>query len=259
MKKLFVIFSLLSFFVQSVYDVDFDTSIDSEIRKTYNLDESYLPPLPTEEPSVSYPIEQPKYEPLGKTFVVKDGTKLELVSTSYVSDKTLKGSKVSFALVDGFLTKEGQVVPAGTILKGVVTDSHPPQITGNGGLVELDINEIYFNGIKSPISTKLSKVDSKKIFLNNVKGERKYWKNYSKAMTPGKKVFTTTQTCASAMSTIPVVNLVSFVPVLVGSSVYAVNFIVAPFVAVFTKGGTMAIPTGTEIQIKVTKDSEING
>lgn len=264
MKKIIGI--LLLFFLTNAvtHAVEFDTSVDETIRKNYNVEYNELPALPkvvptAEEKTTSSTITEPKYNPTGKTYAIKSGTKVNIISNKSITDYTAKGSIVSFGAKNGFTAKDGTIIPAGTIFKGKVTDSHPPGLTGNGGLIELCIDEIYFNGVKSPIKTKISIANSKKVFLGNIKGQRCYWKNYSKAMNPGRKVFHAAQNCASAMAAIPVLNLVSFIPLAGGAAVYGVNFITAPVAAIFTKGGNIALPAGTEFQIKITEDTEIRG
>ena len=256
---LFVCFSL------SAFAVDFDSSIDSNIRKEYNVEESTLPPLPSSTPSSSQTVKSniqqiPKeYNVTGKTYKVKSGTKVILTSKSTISDWSPRGSKVGFVSQQGFTTKDGTIVPAGTTFRGTITDSHRPQITGNGGLIELKIDEIYFNGIMSPIETKVSMANSRRIFRSDIKGERKYWRNISKAMTPGKKVFGATQTCASVLYPIPVIQILSVVPLTVGAVVYLVNAVAAPVISIFAKGGSVSLPAGTQFQIQTTKEIEIRG
>jgi hypothetical protein len=195
----------------------------------------------------------------GKTYKIKSGTKIELILINTITDRMPKGSSVSFKAKNGFVAKDGTIIPAGTILKGVVKKSHGPQITGNGGLIAIEVNEIYFNGVRSKIETKLRSANSKKVFFNKIKGERKYWKNYAKVMKPGQEFFNETQRCASAMAVIPVVNLVSFVPLLAGALFYTVSFVSAPVISVFKKGGRLNIPSGTVFDIKLTETVEIRG
>ena len=87
-------------------------------------------------------IPKTSYNVTGKTYTVKGGTKIILASKSSIADWQKTGSKVSFVAQQGITTKEGALGPAGTVFKGTITDSHRPQITGNGGLVELKIDEI---------------------------------------------------------------------------------------------------------------------
>ena len=261
MKKIISTFLLLIIFSSSALAVEFDSSIDADIRKTYDVESSGLPALPSTVPTAVTDTPTPKtsYNATGKTYVIKSGTRVILSSKSTISDWLAKGNKVSFVSKQGFTAKDGSIIPAGTIFKGTVTDSHRPQISGNGGLVELKIDEIYFNGVLSNIETKVSMANSKKVFHSDIKGERKYWKNFSKAMTPGKKTFEATRTCASVMAPIPVINILSIIPLLGGSVVYAVNLVAAPIVAIFTKGGNLSLPAGTQFQIQFTKNTEIRG
>ena len=162
MKKLISTFLLLCIISTSVLAVEFDSSIDSQIRKDYKVEENELPALPSL-PAASETTNTPKlqpspaqiYNPSGKTYKISDGTKVALSSKSAISDWQLKGTAISFTSVNGIKTKDGSIIPAGTIYKGVITDSHRPQITGNGGLVELKIDEIYYNGVMSKINTKI--------------------------------------------------------------------------------------------------------
>ena len=263
MKKFVSIFLLLCVSSLTVNAVEFDTSIDDSIRQNYNVEKnSELPALPNSIPTavetVSIP-ETPIYNPTGKIYSVKSGTKVKLVSTKSISDWTPKGSVITFKSTTGFVTKEGTIVPAGTIFKGKVTDSHQPQITGNGGLIELTIDEIYFNGVKSFIETTVSSANYKKVFFGDIKGKRSYWKNFARNMNPGKKVFLATKDFAKDISNIPIVNLLSVVSIAGGSVFYVGNVLVAPVVSVFQKGKNIAIPAGSEFQIKITDGSEIRG
>ena len=261
MKKLITLLLLFNFTFMQVYAVEFDTSIDTEIRKNYNVQaqESVLPELPDTVPTAVSDYPAPAANPTGKTYTIKKGTKIPLVSKQVISDRMPRGSSVSFYCPNGFLTKEGAIIPAGTIFKGKITDSHPPQITGNGGLIELTIDEIYYNGVMSKINTKISLANSKKIFFSNIKGKRLYWKNFAKVTKPGRSFFGATQTAANAMSNIPIINLFSFVPLVGGAVFYTVNFTFAPVIAIFTKGGSIKLPAGSEFEIKVREESLIKG
>lgn len=263
MKKILSLFLLFNLLSMPSLAVTFDTSIDDTIRKNYNVEEAEisLPALPNVVPTSSNTgvVQQVIVNPTGKTYTLKSGTKILLQSKTTISDRLVKGSRVSFSCSNGFLSKDGEIIPAGTIFKGKITDSHQPQLTGNGGLIELMVDEIYLNGVMSKIDTKISLANSKKIFFSNIKGKRSYWRNFAKATTPGRKVFGATQTASSVMAAIPVVNLVSFVPILGGAVFYTLNVVAAPVVAVFTKGGHITLPAGTEFEIKLTSENTIKG
>lgn len=263
MKKIISTFLLLSFLSTTVYAVEFDTSVDDAIRQNYNVEKNNdLPALPSSVPTAVETVaipETPKYNLTGKVYTVKSGTKVKLVSTKSITDWSPKGSVVSFKSTTGFVAKDGTIIPAGTIFKGKITDSHPPQITGNGGLIELSIDEIYYNGVKSFINTSINSARAKKVFYGDIKGQRSYWKNFARNMNSGKKVFLATKDFAKDISGIPVVNLLSIVSIAGGSVYYVGNVIVAPVVSVFQKGKNIALPAGTEFQIKFDGSSEIYG
>lgn len=241
------------------YALEFDTSVDDSIRKSYKVKESEetLPALPNVVPTAE-PIvpAQTNLKSTGKVCMIKGGTKIVLASQKSVNQGYRKGSKIPFVTQRDIKTKDGTLIPAGTIMKAVVADSHGPQITGNGGLIELHFNEIYFNGVMSPLEANVKKANYKRVYFNDIKGERRYWKNWSKAMKPGTKTFNATKKASNAISAIPVLNAV---PVLLGSVVYTVNFVTSPIIMVFLKGGTLSLPAGTIFEIKIKDDIEIRG
>lgn len=265
MKKILTVFLLLCFINTTSYAVSFDTSIDEKIRQNYDIEANDdLPALPNQVPTAketptTSTIQTPQYNPTGKTYVLKSGTKINLVLNKAVSSWSHEGSIVSFTSQNGIVAKDGTIIPAGTIFKGKITDSHPPQITGNGGLIEITIDEIYFNGIKSFIGTKICSANSKKVILGDIKGKRSYWKNVAKDMKPGIKVFNATKNFAKDLSSIPIVNIISVVSILGGTVFYLGNAMVAPVISVFQKGGNVTIPAGSQFQIKLTENSEIRG
>lgn len=261
MRKLIGLFLILFFIQTTSIAVDFDDSIDANIRNEYNLENNNLPKLPSSVPTATVDIPKlPTYNPTGKTYKLISGTKVEVVSNSSISDRNIEGTKISFSAKEGFVTQDGTIIPAGTIFKGTITDAHKPQITGNGGLIELNINEIYFNGIASPIQTKLCVANQKRIFLSNIKGKRTYLKNIgTKAIKPGKTFYKKTKKVAGSMSDIPIIKYVSFVPVVIGDAVFAVNIIASPIISVFQKGESISIPSGSVFEIKILGENEIKG
>lgn len=264
MKKILAVFLIMSFMSPAVLAVNFDTSVDEAIRKDYNVETNDLPALPNVVPTANEvetiaPIPQSKYSPTGKTYVLKSGAKVNLSLNKSVSSWSHEGSILSFTSQNGIVATDGTIIPAGTIFKGKITDSHPPQITGNGGLIEISVDEIYFNGVKSFVKTKICSINSKHVMFNEVKGKRSYWKNFAKDMKPGIKVFNATKNFAKDLSSIPIVNLISVVSILGGSVFYVGNAMVAPVVSLFQKGGNITLPAGTHFQIKITENSEIYG
>jgi hypothetical protein len=78
-------------------------------------------------------------------------------------------------------------------------------------------------------------------------------------MTPGKNSFKATKKCAKALAPIPVINIHGLIPLAGGSVISVVNFVAAPVVSLFSKGGTLSLPAGTKFQVKFTKDTQIYG
>ena len=119
MKKFLSVFLSCMIFSAPIIAAEFDASIDETIRNNYNVEKnSNLPPLPTSVPTVVEKVEipdTPLYNPTGKVYSVKTGTKVKLVSTKSITDWTPKGSVISFKSTTGFVTKDGTIIPAGTI------------------------------------------------------------------------------------------------------------------------------------------------
>ena len=273
MKKIFLLIVTFCLIAQSAYCEQYDSSIDNELRKQYNVEQ--LPALPKVSPSSSSSPVSPAKLPQkkdntsatvekisnysGKTYTIKGGTKITLLSKSKLVDWNAVGTKISFVSQNSITTKEGAVIPAGTVFKATVTNSHQPQITGNGGLIQLKVNEIYFNGAVSFINTKLSEVNSKNVFGQKLKGKRKYWQNVAKAMTPGKKTFKVMNRAAKPLLPIPIVNILSIVPYTIGGVVYIVNLPIAPIASVFMKGAHITLPANTAFIITVSGNNQIRG
>ena len=78
-------------------------------------------------------------------------------------------------------------------------------------------------------------------------------------MQPGIKFYNGTQKVASSMNKVPVINFVSFVPVLLGGAVYGVNLVASPFISIFKKGESISIPSGSVFEIKILGENEIKG
>lgn len=261
MRILFLI-SVLFIFCNTVSAVEIlDDSIDGDIRKEYNVENSDLPSLPKSKPapvSVGIPKE-PEYNPSGKKYAIKYGTKTELITNSKITDYMPEGSIVTLSATNGFVTKEGEIIPAGTVFKGRIIDSHTPQITGNGGLVKIYVDEIYYNGLRSSIETKIIHANHKNVPFGKIKGKRSYWSNCAKASSGGKKFFNSTKKVSKKMGDIPVIGLLSPIPYIAGALVYDINLLISPVISVFKKGEHVSLPKGTHIEIKFTEDTIING
>jgi hypothetical protein len=145
-------------------------------------------------------------------------------------------------------------VPVGTTFGAVVINSHTPQISGNGGLLEIALESVKYNGQTYYASGKITKVNHKKVFLNNIKGKRKYWKGVANQIDKGERFYKKTRRASAKLSNNPIGMFISPAPVIVGTSVYAVNLVTSPITSIGTKGGKISIPAGTEFEIKLTED-----
>ena len=283
-STIFIIFMLLA---TPVFALELDTSVDDEIRRTYDPSklEQSLPALPKTAPTQqntvsktpqttqapktapkslpSTPVAKPQlgvkklpneYKFDKSTAIrIKKGTKFRVKSNSVISDYLREGAKVSFSSIKP-VTQRYITVPVGTKFTAVVEDSHQPQMSGNGGLVVLMVDSITVNGQTRSVHGKITKANMKKIFFNNMKGKRSYWKGVANQIDKGENFYKKTRRTSSKLADNPVGILISPIPVLTGMVVYAVNFAGSPLFALFSKGGRISIPAGSEFEIKLLED-----
>lgn len=264
---------------------ELDTSVDDEIRRNYNPSaiEQSLPALPKVSPTQTPASTQfshssatqapPKTQPVQQSvkpqIVVKKlptsqidkstairipkGTKFKVSSGTYLSDRARVGTRITFTTLQP-VTKRYITIPVGTVFNAVVVNSHPPQISGNGGLLQIMVDSINYNGKSFYSQGKITKANSKKVFVNNIKGKRQYWKGVVKQVNKGEIFYRKTRSASAMLSNNPIGSIVSPVPTLVGIGVYAVNFVGAPLFSLGTKGGQLSIPAGSEFEIKLLED-----
>ena len=283
-STIFIIFMLLA---TPVFALELDTSVDDEIRRTYDPSklEQSLPALPKTAPTQqntlpktpqttqaqqtapkslpSTPAAKPQlgvkklpneYKFDKSTAIrIKKGTKFRVKSNSVISDYLRTGAKVSFSSIKP-VTQRYITVPEGTKFTAIVEDSHQPQMSGNGGLVVLMVDSITVNGQTRSVHGKITKANMKKIFFNNMKGKRSYWKGVANQIDKGENFYKKTRRTSSKLADNPVGILISPIPVLTGMVVYAVNFAGSPLFALWSKGGRISIPAGSEFEIKLLED-----
>lgn len=292
MKKYFIVFLLLGIISYPVSSIELDASIDDEIRRTYDPSklEQSLPALPKTTPSQlqtqtktvtsspksnsnsslppkALPVESPASPQLGvkklpidykydksTAIRIKKGTKFRVKSNSVISDYLKEGSVVSFTSLEP-VTQRYITIPQGTKFTAVVQDSHMPQYSGNGGLVVLLVNGITINGQTRRIQGKITKANYKKIFLNNIKGKRSYLSGIAKQVDKGENFYKKTRRTSSKLADNPVGVIISPIPTIAGMLVYAVNFVGSPVFAIWSKGGRISIPAGSEFEIKLLEDA----
>lgn len=282
MKKFLALICTLFILVLPVFALELDTSVDDEIRRTYDPSklEQTLPDLPKTSPTQasktpkSNPSTPPKTTPVvpdakpqigvkkfdneykydkSTAIRIKKGTKFRVKSNSVISDYLRTGAKVSFSSIKP-VTQRYITVPEGTKFTAIVEDSHQPQMSGNGGLVVLMVDSITVNGQTRSVHGKITKANMKKIFFNNMKGKRSYWKGVANQVDKGENFYKKTRRTSSKLADNPVGILISPIPVLMGMVVYAVNFAGSPLFALWSKGGRISIPAGSEFEIKLLED-----
>lgn len=283
-STIFIIFMLLA---TPVFALELDTSVDDEIRRTYDPSklEQSLPALPKTAPVQqntlpktpqttqaqqtapkslpSTPAAKPQlgvkklpneYNFDKSTAIrIKKGTKFRVKSNSVISDYLREGAKVSFTSIKP-VTQRYITVMNGTKFTAVVEDSHLPQMTGNGGLVVLMVDSITVNGQTRSVHGKITKANLKKIFFNNIKGKRQYWKGVANQIDKGENFYKKTRRTSSKLADNPVGVIISPIPTITGIVVYAVNFVGSPLFAIWSKGGRISIPAGSEFEIKLLED-----
>ena len=279
MKNYIFLFVILILAMQaSAFELD--TSVDDEIRKNYNPSalENSLPALPKTTPTqqtkiqsqpavpktlpsqektvTKIPLKKMQYNPnfdKSTAIRIKKGTKFKVKSSAYLSDSTREGARLSFTTLSP-VNQRYLTVPVGTVFGAVVTNSHTPQISGNGGLLEIAIESVKYNGQTYYANGKITKANHKKIFFNNIKGKRSYFKGIANQVNKGDRFYKKTRRASAKLADNPVGMFISPIPVIAGAGVYAVNLITSPITSIGTKGGKISIPAGSEFEIKITED-----
>lgn len=280
-----IILSILTMLISTlpVLALNFDVSVDEEIKKKYNtnkIEQDVLPPLPkvdtttnkaiqtptqTQTTTTSIPKNTPTYTTSVPTITKADKkdairiirwTKFQVKSNQVISDWLREGNTVSFTSTAP-VYKRNITIPAGTIFKGVIVDSHRPQITGNGGLVVLKVTSMNYNGKTIPLNAKITKANTKKIFFNNIKGKRQYWANVGKQIDKGENFYKKTRQTSSKLADNPIGWIISPIPTLFGIICYTATTATSPLLAIFSKGGNISIPTGSSFEIKLLSEAYI--
>ena len=292
MKKVVLLLCVMFGVMMPSLALELDLSVDEEIRKNYNpskLEQESLPPLPktaapsktvttkpkapstttttTSAPPKTTPVvSEPTRKKVNKNLPgttltqddftaikIKKGTKFRLKSNNLVSDYLREGAKVSFTSLTPVYQRY-VTIPAGTVFTASVVDSHLPQITGNGGLVELKIETVQFRGRTYSAHGKVTKANHKKIFINNIKGKRQYWKGVANQVEKGHKFYKKTRETSKKLANNPVGVIISPIPTVVGVVAYVVNLAGSPVFSIGYKGGRVSIPAGSEFEIKLQED-----
>ena len=204
-----------------------------------------------------YPVNNVQPKVCAKTeqsFIrLKKGTKIKLKLMSNVSDASQKGTKLIFSSIYPVSTTFF-TIPAGTIFKGYVINSHKPQFSGNGGLIVISINSMIINDEVQPINANVVKANSKHIFRNNIKGKRKYMEGMIKSAKPGYRFYIKMLNIAASHMTQQSGLIITPLSLASGVLAWGGNMFISPALAMFYKGGSIALREGNEVDVKLMQD-----
>lgn len=276
-KILLFALCVLHFANNTVLALELDTSVDDEIRKKYNpskLEQDMaLPALPkilnesnnyknvnssnnvVKTPAVSNAtLPRVTYTKASQSVMrLKKGTRIKLRLMNNVSDLTQKGAKLSFSSIHPVKTKSF-TIPEGTIFKGYVANSHKPQLSGNGGLIVININSMVVNDEVQPINARVVRANSKHIFKNNIKGKRTYMKNVVSMVKPGHRFYLKMLNIAASHMSRTSGFIITPLSLASGVVVLGSDVICSPVVSLFKKGGSISLREGSEIEVKLNQD-----
>lgn len=266
LKKILLILIGLYIGIVQTSALELDMSVDEEIKKKYNsskLEYYVLPQLPKVDNTTNQtpPKTQLDYNQNTQAPVITKvpqnagkklsaGTKFQVKSNTAISDWQREGTNITFTTTAP-VYKKNITIPAGTRFAGQIINSHQPQFTGNGGLVVIKLNSMTYNGKTYNVNAKITKAHYKKIFFNNMKGERKYWKGVSARVNQGEKFYSKARQKANKLADNPVFMILSPIPTIVGFVGCTACTILSPVTALTTKGGHLSIPAGSQFEIKL--------
>ena len=290
-KKTLIVLILSCSMTNFGHAFDIDETVDDEIRKKYNPTqlvedvgiqsnaleknlESSKPTLSSDSdlpalPSITNQNQQKNsnlktttntqqhitYK--GGNIRVKSGTSFNVINSSTISDWQVRGTKVSFSLPK-VTHGRGFTIPAGTSFQGEIVDSHQPQISCNGGLVAIKVYKMIYKNQAIPIDAYVIRANNKKIFLNNIKGERTYLKTLWQKGNWGRTLFNKMLTMTINLGAEGSTFILSPFPLAYGTICLGANTITSPITAFFSKGGHVSIPAGSNFRIKLNEDVMIN-
>ena len=293
-KSTLIITSLYIASICCGHAFDIDATVDDEIRKNYNptkliqdvsgkesalnkkintvdiekskaTDES-LPALPNitkqsesfKQPDIKSNSTITKYDKYtGGSIKVKARTSFNVTNTTSISDWQRRGTKVRF-ITKGNTFGKNYTIPNGTIFEGEIIESHQPQITCNGGLIVLKVDYMIYKNQRIPITAYVTRANDKKIFFNNIKGERTYLKTMWKKGNWGREIFNKMLNVSVGLGASGPTLILTPFPFAYGTICLGINTITSPICAFFSKGKHISIPADSDFRIKLLDDVFIN-
>lgn len=212
----------------------------------------------------SQPIKTYTQKPIKKTITktnkkvlqLRKGMVFDISNVNAISDKQRVGTSIVFVSRKPIKTAY-YTIPEGTKFVGEIVESHTPQLTGNGGLVNLSVCSIIFGGTYQHIDTRVIRVGGKKVFFEDIKGKRSYWKNTVNKGKWGRNTFhKMNKLSANLVQDKTTVILAPFTFVY-GLTLGTISTVASPVVSIFCKGGSVYIPANTPFRIKFEQDVKL--
>ena len=287
MKRIFLIILAFISVAPGVVAYELDTSVDAEIKQKYNstkLSDEMLPQLPSNlKNSATSPssassgavttTKVQKTNPVSNTQQLVNllkpsqvqgtgpkiprWTRFELKSdgkaSSWLGLNTSLSFKSTQTVNNGAIT-----IPAGTTFKGNVVNSHASQITGNGGLLEIKITGMVYEGKTIPINAVITKVNGENILFNRIKGARQYIEGVKNKVKSATNAYKKGRSVSAKLSANPIGQIISPLPTIGGFVAGAAGTIASPLTGLLQKGKDVNIPAGTLYEIRFIEDAYIN-
>ncbi len=113
---------------------------------------------------------------------------------------------------------------------------------------------MIYKGQTLPVNAYITRANDKKIFLNNIKGERKYLKTMWQKGNWGRTLFNNMLALTINLGSEGSTFILSPFPLAYGTICLGANALTSPFCAFFSKGGHVSIPAGRTFKIKLLDD-----
>lgn len=271
--KLLISILIQALFFMPVFAIDLDYTVDDTIRKNYNVEagvnggvKESLPKLPNppntvkSTPTKTYTkpaVVQKQTKPRSQnTLPLRKGMEIDILNINAISDKQKSGTNIVFTAKRPIKTAY-YTIPQGTKFVGKIVESHTPQITGNGGLVSIEVITIILGGQYQHIDSRITKVGENYVFFEDIKGKRSYWKNTVSKGKWGRRTFhKMNKLSANLLQDKPTIILAPFTFVY-GVAMGGISTLTSPVVSIFCKGGNVYIPVNTTFRIKLEKDVKL--
>lgn len=296
LKQILTIAIIQAMTFMPVFAIDLDYTVDDVIRKNYKVEQGpatsvstpttpsvtqqpkkvpsdsmpKLPALPTSatttqtstKPTVQQPVRNSRSVITGTnqytyTYIpLRRNTEIEISNINAISDRQKAGTNIVFTSTRPIKTPY-YTIPQGTKFVGKIIDSHNPQITGNGGLVSIEVITIILANQYQHIDTRITKINNKRIFFEDIKGQRSYWKNTVNKGKWGRNTYKKMKKLSSNLAKDKTTVILSPFTFIYGCALGCISTASSPVVSIFCKGGSVNIPVGTKFLIKFEKDAKI--